>query len=110
MKQIKVRVWDSFIGAWYYPAAILLDKHGATRLSDRYEWVPSTGLKGKDGKEIYEGDKVLFQMGTGEVIFEFGAFVLATDETNRFYFGLWVDGDVFDGVVVGNIYEDASSD
>ncbi len=68
------------------------------------------GLKGKDGVKIYEGDKVLFQMGTGEVIFEFGAFVLATDETNRCSFGLWVDGDVFDGVVVGNIYEDASRD
>ncbi len=86
------------------------DMHFLLQGKPKYELMDWVGLKGKDGKEIYEGDKVLFQMGTGEVIFEFGALVLAIDERNRFYFGLWVEGEVFDGVVVGNIYEDALSD
>ncbi len=117
-REIKFRVWDKTTGYW--SEGITLTLHMSGRLIN----VPPslvlqqyTGLKDKEGKEVYEGDIVrshnVFAPTTH--IFEvfwrekFAGFFLKEmgkqDEQNT-----WVElmhgGNVTDLEVIGNIYED----
>ena len=54
MREIKFRVWDKEKKAMFIPSGI---KNPASDIGNgKYEHMQYTGLKDKNGKEIYEGD------------------------------------------------------
>ena len=100
MREIKIRVWD---GKYmdYNPECIFSDNVDINeQLSSFNDLMQDTGLKDKNGKEIYEGDvcRVDYTDGweLGVVEYEKGTYYLI-------YKSLGMNHDKIE--VVGNIYE-----
>jgi uncharacterized phage protein (TIGR01671 family) len=123
-REIKFRCWSVDAGRWLEQKAVYEE------LAEQGMWNPerselfvlqqSTGLKDKNGKEIYEGDIVRAVLFYPESIFD-GDKVTLVEETNRVIFdkGCWcIDGeDDYDGgvlcrydelYVLGNVFETPS--
>lgn len=109
MRKIKFRIWDKFLYHMYYdednkeePNLWNIKEHvSGGKLIDTKSSVlmQYTGLKDKNGKEIYEGDILRGpKKFRAEVIFEDGAF---TVRKNLLYF----QRKPMDLEVIGNIYE-----
>lgn len=109
MKDLKFRVWDkktkrywkqkemSEIGGFYYTYGVDPDEN-------EFDLQQYTGLKDKNGKEIYEGDiakgvSSLFEFKKGIVKFHSGMFSLGNDHEGSALDSCW------DVEVIGNIYE-----
>lgn len=105
MREIKFRAWDivnkkmiqwesSFFGDVVW---------GMT--GDKYVEMQFTGLKDKNGKEIYEGDIVKLEQwnpSIAEVVFDRGGFCFRFKKDDTYY----PDGKYLEeGEVIGNIYE-----
>ena len=117
MREIKFRVWDkeskemlSDVSLWNDDFTSYLNEH-IEYLQDKCELMQYTGLKDKNGIEIYEGDIVKigidFGYGTqplvGEVLFDKCSFVYRhKSQGDLSLFGIdsndWCE-------VIGNIYE-----
>ncbi len=121
MRQIKFRAWDKKNKKWLwpYPEAFhiigeitvfnMLKDRSISEYND-IEIVEYTGLKDKNGVEIYEGDKVLFNDPdywsgkTREAIIINNGYAFSLDcEKDYDYNPLSVGSEAFE--VIGNIYE-----
>jgi len=125
MNKIKFRVWDKESNSFVEPSwnEITLNQLFDTGAGCGYVFQQYTGLKDKNGVEVYEGDKIIFDNSDigGEVYN--GVVEWNTDQTlGGIGLGLWVPSVSFDGhfyqragwletdflgsiEVVGNIFE-----
>ena len=116
MREIKFRAWDIHNKKWTLP---LVACSGRTTLVEPFnhrkdtegnlieiKLMQYTGLRDKNGKEIYEGDVVkspLYGQTIGKIVFKGGCFVFwwGSDVASRTAAG----GFVEQGEIIGNIYE-----
>ena len=126
MRKIKFRVWNKekqkFVGV--DDKSILLSEYGSLRTIDRWGNLGSvnkesyklnffTGLKDKEGKEIYEGDivegLVMFQNNLmevkGVIKFIHGRFVIAEYNCSLYKFSNAQGNQSNEITVIGNKYE-----
>lgn len=125
MREIKFRAWDKNDNKMFLPHSFYLlngrlDDFGG----DKYIFMQYTGLKDKNGKEIYEGDIMGGEDSAFVGIIEYGTLESFTgfastedDEYNTYltYTGIHLvcsDGEsdsyidkIIDLAVIGNIYE-----
>lgn len=117
MRAIKFRAWDKEYQEMKYNAEQAYDGCGQLHAIDcfgqlleeeNYKVMQYTGLKDKNGKEIYEGDIVNYSHPrTNEIIrtvtFKHGAFgIEGIYEKTHIIFGNILDSHI---EVIGNIYE-----
>lgn len=114
MREIKFRVWDKKKRTWFEPDMVriygdgsmdFLGRWESISTSPEYELMQYTGLKDKNGKEIYEGDLLgplfpYFEVGFVNGSFV-GTFTGAINRHTRMLYELLTD----DLEVIGNIYE-----
>ena len=114
MREIKFRVWDS-----EKKKILPIQRHSfKTGKSMPYGWnieyvfdglMQYTGLKDKNGKEVYEGDVLLYNNDIKSIVhYKNGAFVRSYENSNIYllYDSFITDGCLDDYEVIGNIYED----
>ncbi len=104
MREIKLRVWDKNSKLWV--AGWKLTQSGVNSSENDYEWMQFTGLKDKNGKEIYEGDIVFDEDGEYSK-----TVVIEWESEDACFFGKDIytsdsfDMQEIDGEIIGNIYQ-----
>ena len=119
MREIKFRVWDDYNKTMSYVGQIewkdgilqhvLRNRYNEYTLSDISKPIlmQYTGLKDKNGKEIYEGDILVTGLCVHNciVIFERGSFNLQTIEKDTQYLNNTFWNKSKENEIIGNIYE-----
>ena len=117
MREIRFRAWDKrnkkmlsvptlYFDDTDYTASTIRERNNFLSIGEESELMQYTGLKDKDGKEIYEGDIVDHYATYGTVIFEDGMFSLSTSAKVNFGFRqplCYIHTTECE--IIGNIYE-----
>jgi hypothetical protein len=127
MKEIKFRAWDkerkTMCGDFMHFAEDAIYRHDSNPWHDsRFILMQFTGLKDKNGKEIYEGDVCKYWMGgrwkVGDIVWQRGGWAIHVRKYGEdpldiiFEFQHFIpcpdEGDTMQDQfeVIGNIYED----
>jgi len=107
MREIKFRAWDKEFNHWNKCAPVILPLHTDSSFTlkpatEDLILMQFTGLKDKNGKEIYEGD-IVKRREVYIVVFDFCAWMLQRiGEPARFYLNRH---PTTEWEVIGNIYE-----
>lgn len=111
MREIKFRIWDNCNNVMLFDLAgeyILFNSHFSEAEKDGFIYQQYTGLKDKNGKEIYEGD-ILEGFGCQTVgtvlpvVFNLSQAQYMVDCQDGFYD--WIHHQADQLEIVGNIYE-----
>jgi hypothetical protein len=116
MREIKFRAWDNLMKKYVSRCEmtdITLNFYGDQQCCSLSDMVfqQYTGLKDKNGKEIYEGDICNARMVIGPIDFIIGSFSLASNPLIEFMpkdtcvFSPDFDPSWIDVEVIGNIFE-----
>jgi hypothetical protein len=107
MREIKFRVWDHQAKIMMFPGSCLIIISDNGVFIDSEKWTPMqfTGLKDKNGKEIYEGDVIQWGESKNWVIIfeEFAFYIVQKNAYHETIAKLSKEFDTFK--VIGNIYE-----
>jgi uncharacterized phage protein (TIGR01671 family) len=120
MREIKFRAWNRqlekfelFELAGHAPITTAqIPARGSWNCFD--DWEQYTGLKDKNGKEIYEGDKVQYvggniEHGEAEIKFDCGCFVFEWDSSKTSFIALYTTANIMGCAseleIIGNIHE-----
>jgi len=104
MRAIKFRIWDTVNKKWIDgPREFCLSLNEGKWYENTWIFQQFTGLLDENGKEIYEGDIVLFQEKRGEVKFKNSSWFLVNDLPNKME--SWWLAICDSPEVIGNIFE-----
>lgn len=117
MREIKFRAWDVENQEMIDADSLAFDTYAPLcdqlRDSDEMKFMQFTGMKDKNGVEIYEGDRLLINVRKDNQVIDSQAFYgeqgVAELTPSGTCFGEWDAVYCTDSVIVGNIYQNPGS-